>query len=452
MTHTSVCQQDSASNVLIVDDNSEEEIDGLKHKDPDVLDIFIQRRANGGWLITPLTRTVPLELREAMDSPPSTSEPGVIWHLDDEVFKVELPKGRGEEEELATACLFRTVPARLERVSADVQRLQSIASNLQGKLDRFQQERQSLTCERVRLEAELSDLARQRAEQQQLSARLGEDRERFNSQVSDAADHIARVFHAPVRAGEVATQPADVFFVAAQDEFARAVPRLNKSDAIELQNARLTPEAAFLAATEAFFRDGSQLDGLVESLVRALLAFECLEEQQDQHGPGRIAQALEQLSGISQALSRRANAAGHMPLAFAASSCATWCALHLTDHLALRLEEAHSSEFVKETDPRAANHLLKQAKSLAQFAKVVQRLLRAWSDHPDHRRRFIRFMANKATNLTSEADLRLLFLTPDATTLELVAHVRRLSSFVDKQQSAIRSRYKRTRPTDADTC
>merc|ERR1712032_793593 len=130
---------------------------------------------------------------------------------------------------------------------------------------------------------------------------------------------------------------------------------------------------------------------------------------------------------------------GHMPLAFAASSCATWCALHLTDHLALRLEEAHSSEFVKETDPRAANHLLKQAKSLAQFAKVVQRLLRAWSDHPDHRRRFIRFMANKATNLTSEADLRLLFLTPDATALELVAHVRRLSSFVDKQQSAIRS-------------
>jgi len=278
-------------------------------------------------------------------------------------------------------------------------------------------------------------------------------------------------------------QPADVFFVAAQDEFARAAPQLSVGDEAELRHVRLTPEAAFQAAGEAFLNAASagataetgsgeaassgatpagassRLGPRVDAVVRALLALQCLDRH---HAPLRFAQAADHLSGILQALARLANNSGHLPLAFAASSGAMWCAMHLADHLSQRWDEAQALELVKELDAQASEpsrtghvgteqqglaqgQLQRRTRLLVQHGAAARRAIRSWTEHPDHRRRFIRFMANRGAEAASEADLRLLLLTRDATPAELAAHIRRLSGLVDENVVLVPSRHKRPR-------
>jgi len=267
------------------------------------------------------------------------------------------------------------------------------------------------------------------------------------------------------RFGFVAAQAAEAFFTAAQDEFSRAVPPLVESDEADLQKVRKTPKEAFTLAREAFLVEpsasqlgngGSTVKGLartdhsseelmlferqmstrVDAFVCALLALQCLDRQD-------VPFHLEQLSGISQMLARSAHAIGRTPLAFAASSCAIWCAAHLADQLALRWEEVQPTELLKELEashhsspPQAVaatdrGQLLYRMRHLVQHASLARRLLRTWVEHLDHRRRFLRFYKGNACK-SSEQDLRLLVSARDAAPAELAAQVRRLSCLCDE--------------------
>merc|ERR1719414_1907647 len=205
--------------------------------------------------------------------------------------------------------------------------------------------------------------------------------------------------------------------------------------------------AAAKDASKAKASGGAPIERHVSAVIRALLAIECQDRQE---APTKYAQSLEHLSGMSQALTRLANNAGRLPLAFASSSCAAWCALNLIDDASLKLREAQPDDLLKELEgpaAGAAGQLPRRARLLAQYGKAAQRLFRALADHPNHRRRFLRFMGNIGASDASESDLRLLLLPPNATPGELAGHIRRLSSLVDKNVVLVPSR-KRGRPPE----
>lgn len=411
------------------------------------LDVFVQRREDGGWVFTPLSKTVALEVREAAEDLPLADCHGVIWRLDNQVF--EGFGGRTAPAKGGDAGLAQGVSRRLKRVATGMRRLRGVATKLQAKLSRFEEQRQELADQRRELEETRASTLRLQSELQERSAWLDQERSRFDTEVSQAAAHLSQALKAPVKVGEAAAQPPDVFFAAAQDEFAHGVPRLGANDEGELRHVRLTPEAAFAAAGESFFKapgakSSPQMEPRVDAFIRALLAVACLDPQQ---APTRYAKMIEHLAGMAQALTRLANMASRLPLAFAASSCALWCAARLTEPLWQKWDEAQPSEIVRDLESMAVDlgPALRRARSVVQCGASVRRVLRIWSDHADHRRRFIRCLGKRGGCAATEADLRLLLLPPGAAAEELAAHVRRLSPVCDGTAVMGPSRRKRSR-------
>lgn len=437
-----------------------------------VLEVFVHHDISGAWIFTPLARTVPLEVREATDGVPPADCCGVIWRLDEQVLletkaaDVEDERTLDERDDFALdkndyLCLAGEVCGRMKRVAADMKRMKTVAAKLQSKLSNFEEQQEALQLEQRRLDESRAALARQQAELRGKFAQLEDERARFKAEV--AQTELGRET-------AMQMQAADIFFSASQDEFVSAVPQLSKEDEVELQHARLTPEAAFVAAREAFFQADrssglseqpqqedakgrlAQIQPQIDAVVRALLALHCLDNKQE--GSARFVQALEHLSGISQVLAGLANRSARLPLAFAASSCAMWCALNLMDKLTQRWDEAQTAELIRELEgldklpEDGLGQIARRARQLAQHSSAARRLLRVCAEHPDHRRRFLRFMASRGVNGAADADLRLLLLARDASPTELAAHVRRLSTFVD--ENAVSSRRKRSRPASSE--
>merc|ERR1712217_155031 len=114
-------------------------------------------------------------------------------------------------------------------------------------------------------------------------------------------------------------------------------------------------------------------------------------------------------------------------------------------------DEAQTAELLRELEgldkpmESGIGQIARRTRQLVNHSLAVRRLLRVCAEHPDHRRRFIRWMGSRGVNSSSNADLRLLFLTREAAPSELAAHVRRLSTIVD-QTGVTSSRRKRSRP------
>ncbi|CAE8684516.1 unnamed protein product, partial [Polarella glacialis] len=446
------------------------------------LEIFVHRSEEGAWVITPLSGHCELQLGTPIaEGVPPAGCHGVIWRLDNKVLPPLVPAGSAAktgangslaeddeepEDELDEdearrddQSLARTISRRLKKIGVGMKRLKGVSDKLQVKLSRYQEDQLALEGDRHRLQQGRSDISRQEAELKEGLSHLEQERRRFNVEVRQAAEHLSHSLRLPVRAGDFAVFPPDAFVVAAQDEFAGAAPPLDQADQEELQHVRLAPEAAFASAREAFFssdgsdsvaavmamdptaRTGSGAEATVaaavpprvDALVRALLALQCLLDSKQ--ASGRLpAPALEQLSGLAQGLSRLANFACRMPLSFAASSCVLWCGLNLVDHLSQKFDEAKPLEMLKELEaqaPLGLGSVSKRAKQLVQQGSSTRRLLRGWAEYPEHRRRFVRCLANRDPDNVSDADLRLLFLPRNASPAELAAHIRRLSNVVD---------------------
>jgi len=423
------------------------------------LDILINRDQQG-WVITPLSDAVPIQLREATAGVPPSHQPGVIWRLDYKVLQSSMEAG-SEDELPRDPGISRGVLKRLKRVGIGMESLQGVTEKLQAKLSRFQEDQLALDGAKKRLEENQSEVARVQTELKEKTALLEKESAQFQSEVRKAAQHMSQALRAPVRVGQGAALPADALFIAAQDEFANAAPALSSATAAELRHVRLSPEAAFLAAKEAF--SGKQINPSerfsfaksadaemqqrVEAVVQALLALRCLDPKQ---APSRFTSALEQLCSIAQSLAKLAYHEGRTPLAFAASTCCFWSGMHLVDSLTQRWEEVQPVDLAKDFDNQTEDQgaLARRVRQILHLGSIALRLLKGMAEIPDHRRRSIRFFANKGVSSAAEADLRLLLLPRDTSPTELAAHLQRVWAFID--DVAVTSKRKRPRTSEAD--
>merc|ERR1712039_834061 len=107
-----------------------------------------------------------------------------------------------------------------------------------------------------------------------------------------------------------------------------------------------------LKAKEAFVEDSRSssedlLERRVEALAQAFMIAQCMDVSQK---PSNHHGTLENLAKMACTLSHFANKAGRLPLAFAASCCAVWCAFHLTDSLNAIWSEVCSASLVKDLE------------------------------------------------------------------------------------------------------
>lgn len=323
----------------------------------------------------------------------------------------------------------RHVARRLEKVSTGMRRLRAVTEKLEEKFVRFQEEKLELEKRQRRLNKSLEDSAKDRAELAQMRRKIEaeqkkflEEKSQFEEEVRKKTDELAQSKRA-LSTGHLAVLPPHVLFLAAQDEFVRAVPELNVADKASLRGISLKPEAAFSSACSLFF-NGTGLDA-ADALVSALLACQCMLDAQ----APRSFQNLEQLLGLAQAVARGANVDGRLRLSFAASSCALWCSLQVSDVVVRRWDEVNSESQDLLLEEQDFGLMYKRIKVLSQAGSALKRS-QSLGDYWDHRRRFIRCLAKPGSG-ASEADLRLLFLPRDVKGTELAAHVRRLSGAVE---------------------
>eukprot|EP00435_Cladocopium_sp_Y103_P000003 s3547_g1.t1 len=196
----------------------------------------------------------------------------------------------------------------------------------QEKFLRFQEEKLELEKKQRRLNKSLEDSAKDRAELAQMRRKMEaeqkkflEEKSHFDEEVRKKTDELAQSKRA-LSTGHFAVLPPHVLFLAAQDEFVRAVPELDVADKASLHGILQKPEAAFSSACSLFFNGGRTGLDAADALVSALLACQCMLEAQ----APRSFQNLEQLLGLAQAVARGANVDGRLRLSFAASSCALW--------------------------------------------------------------------------------------------------------------------------------
>lgn len=391
--------------------------------------IFVHRSDRGSWVITPLGASN-IELRPRSDGLPPPGCQGVIWRLDESVLS-EFQEEPDEDFLVSQKSSARHVARRLEKVSTGMRRLRAVTEKLEEKFLRFQEEKLELEKRQRHLNKSLEDSAKDRAELAQMRRKIEaeqkkflEEKSQFEEEVRKKTDELAQSKRA-LSTGHFAVLPPHVLFLAAQDEFVRAVPELNVADKASLHGISQKPEAAFSSACSLFFNGGTGLDA-ADALVSALLACQCMLDAQ----APRSFQNLEQLVGLAQAVARGANVDGRLRLSFAASSCALWCSLQVSEFLARRWDEVNSeSQDLLEED---FGLMYKRIKLLSQAGSALKRSQKSLGDYWDHRRRFIRCLAKPGSGAASEADLRLLFLPfRDVKGTELAAHVRRLSGAVE---------------------
>lgn len=401
----------------------------------EAFDIFLHRTDTGTWVITPLgSEKHRIELRPRSDGLPPPGCKGVIWRLDDQVLNSAYQELQDEDEEFtAEKSSPRAVARRLEKVSSGMKRLGRVTVKLEEKFAHFQEEKLQLEKKQKRLNKSMEDSAKEHAELASMREKFQaeqekflEEKTRFDEEVRKNTDELAQSKRA-LSTGQFAVLPPHVLFLAAQDEFVRALPELKECDQVTYQSMRPQPEAAFASARSLFFNRGTEG---AEALVSALLACQCMLEAQ----APKVFQNLEQLLGLSQAVARSANVDGRLRLSFAASSCTLWCSLQLSEFLARKWDEVNAFEGAQDLmlEEQDLGLMYKRLKLLSQAGSSLKRAQKSWGEYWDHRRRFIRCLAKPGNGGATEADLRLLFLPfRDVRGTELAAHVRRLSGIVE---------------------
>lgn len=437
----------------------------------DAIDICIHRRDDGGWIISPLYEDADLELQR---TGPENKKPHVIWRLDDRTFDTAQNE-HSDSAQLPERKEPGSVAKRLKRTSAELKQLQAAASALQETFQNFQRDKMEFEKEKQKHYQELEKKKAELAETETLlkdkrtkldadRRALDKDRARFRVDADEAGQFLAAALQTSIfcPSGEVAV-PAEAFFVAAQGEFVRSVPSLSEPHRLQMQILKAAPNVELLKAKEAFvedFRSSSEevLQRRVEALVQAFMVAQCLDIAQK---PSSHKTTLENLANMSSTLAHFANKFGRFPLAFAASSCAVWCAFQLTDSFNSQWADVNSESLVK--DLEAAEDLgyldkqgvSRKAKVLVSYGEGMRRVQRYWSEHGDHRRRFIRFFAKCATGRGTtmpaavEADLRLLILPHSATPAELAMQLQRVRNLVDVNVAEKRQKTTSKRKVDA---
>merc|ERR1712232_1274655 len=283
---------------------------------------------------------------------------------------------------------------------------------------------------------------------------MGRDRPQFKADADEAAKYLSAALQTSVMcpSGDVAL-PAKAFFVAARGEFADAVPQLSKTHELAMRALQASPNASLLKAKELFAEqqgvdDKDFLDQRIEAVVHSFLVAECLDVLQD---PARHKTTLETLARMASMLARLACQVGRVPLAFAASCCAVWCACHLSESFNAQLERVSTSDFMKELevaedegllDKSHASSMLRSSRLLASHGDGLRRVQRYWNEHGEYRRCYIRFFSPQANGKDGplpaavDADLRLLFLPASASPAELATHVHRVRSMVYASQTS----------------
>lgn len=125
-------------------------------------------------------------------------------------------------------------------MSTGMRRLRAVTEKLEEKFLRFQEEKLELEKRQRRLNKSLEDSAKDRAELAQMRRKIEaeqkkflEEKSQFEEEVRKKTDELAQSKRA-LSTGHFAVLPPHVLFLAAQDEFVRAVPELNVADKASL--------------------------------------------------------------------------------------------------------------------------------------------------------------------------------------------------------------------------
>lgn len=437
----------------------------------EALDICVHRREDGGWVISPMNDAVPLELQR---EPADRRQQSIIWRLDDDVFATAADQGGAVPLEKSSA---RSVSKRLKHAAAELAQLQTGTEALTVALRSFREEKAAFEEQKQEHEQQLEE---QRAELDKREdalagicthiktqeGNLSRDRAQFSADANEATEFLAAAMQTSLVCpnGEVAVPP-EAFFAAAQGEFLRAAPQLNESHQTRMRILKAAPnmeltkaKKAFLANSESASSSEADLQRRIEAVVHAFLVADCMDVCSS---PALHAMTLDSLAGMACTLAALANKAGRLPLAFAASCCAVWCAHYLAESSNAQWAEVSAPLFLK--DLEAAEEvgvwdqagLAQKGRLLVQHGERMQRVQRYWAEHGNHRRRFIRFFSSRRCSDPSvsdtipgaaEADLRLLLLPASATPAELALQLERVKDLIDPHAVAARQQRKRQPP------
>jgi len=400
------------------------------------LPVYVQRRvSDGSWVLTPLAKAPRIEIVEG-----DISGRGCLWTLDERVFV--------DSRSIVKPSMVKKIIKKQKRHDKFRRDIESVTKKLELQRSLFEEQRAAAVEEQQRLNEQHLEIRRLRAELQEETQRLALQSANLRRETSDVSFQIAKAMNTSIVGRGCAAFPPQAFFSAALGNFGWAVPALSNKDLEELRHVRISPDKAFAEAKKTFDelakRGQRRVDRRrVDAWVSALFAVESLETSSDSANmKEQRSKVLRDLSGMSGDLARQAASAKRPSLAFVASTCAVWCAMRLVEHIGRGLDAANPKKLLQDVEAQAsclkgsARHLeqlAKQAtgfkgsvKQLAQQAALAHRLLKAWQEHHEHRRRFIRDLATHGST-ASEGDLRLLLMTPDVPGTELAAHMQRTS-------------------------
>jgi len=367
------------------------------------LPVYVQRRvSDGSWVLTPLAKAPRIEIVEG-----DISGRGCLWTLDERVFV--------DSRSIVKPSMVKKIIKKQKRHDKFRRDIESVTKKLELQRSLFEEQRAAAVEEQQRLNEQHLEIRRLRAELQEETQRLALQSANLRRETSDVSFQIAKAMNTSIVGRGCAAFPPQAFFSAAKKTF----------DELAQRGQRRVDRRR------------------VDAWVSALFAVESLETSSDSANmKEQRSKVLRDLSGMSGDLARQAASAKRPSLAFVASTCAVWCAMRLVEHIGRGLDAANPKKLLQDVEAQAsclkgsARHLeqlAKQAtgfkgsvKQLAQQAALAHRLLKAWQEHHEHRRRFIRDLATHGST-ASEGDLRLLLMTPDVPGTELAAHMQRTS-------------------------